>query len=271
MMVSVDATRCTPEEMWDAMRAEEGGEERGMTREDEPTAQEDPPAALPLQPTSRARVPSSVRAKKALYTSLENLALPPSKGAAAMLKENIALESPIANLMLLADPAAPKCVFRPLDLAPDTGHSPLAEREVVANNGSVTCVHFFPSSVTPAVPSPAKSREPEPGSINAQLRRSETRSFDDRMNAPEEQPSFSFLTAQEPPHPLTPAPHMLPNSTALPATTPSSGKKWKDDGTLRLKKVHLPAYTSLSMRATSPGDEETNSVLPFETKMNEIT
>jgi hypothetical protein len=236
VMLSFDASRCALEGMLDSIRAEDAVEGRGMWPEGA-ESQEDSSVPLPLRPTSRTRVPSSVRAKKALGASLDSLALP-CKGSAALLKENIAIESPIANLMLIADPA-PKCLSRPFDLASEPGCFPLAAREVATNNGSVAFPQFVTSpSVIPAASTPAKGREPGPDGITAQLHMSEAVACDERIDASGEQPSFSFLTAQEPPLPLTPAPHALQNS-ALPSTTPSSGKKWKDDGTLRLKKVHL--------------------------------
>jgi len=184
---------------------------------------------LPLRPTGRARLPSPMRAKKALAACLDNLALP-NRGSAALLKENIALESPIANLM-----SDPKCVPRP-DLATENGHTPLAEREVVANNGNFACLQF--------VTSPSVMSTPARGSREAEGRaQSPARNFDERINGSAEQPSFSFLTVQE--SPATP----VPENFALPATTatPSSGKKWKDDGTLRLKKVRTPSGINPSL------------------------
>lgn len=174
----------TLEEMLDSMKGEEDlvyGE----------TEEESSLAPLPLRPTSRARLPSSMRAKKALGACLDNLALPNNR---TVLKENIAFDlSPVANLM--SDPV----------MSRDT---PLAERE---ENGSFHIVS------TP---------------VKAQL---STRSnCDERLyGSTAEQPGFSFLTVQE--SPATP----VPENCSLPAmaSTPSSGKKWKDDGTLRLKKV----------------------------------
>lgn len=241
-MLSFDASRCSLEGMLDSLRGDDTAtvEEREMWGE-ETVSQEDP-VPLPLRPTSRARVPSSVRAKKALGASLDYLA-PPGKGSAALLKENIALESPIANLMLTGEPA-PKCLSRPFDLASENGH-PLAEREVAANTGSVACLSFV-TPVVPAVSTPGMGREPDTGGVTAPLHTSEKLTFDERINASGEQPSFSFLTAQEPPQPLTPAAPMVHNP-ALPGPTPSSGKKWKDDGTLRLKKVRFSAHKPLGI------------------------
>lgn len=250
-MSLLDGSRSTLEEMLDSMRGEEV-EDRDSTSGEE-SSQDDLLQPLPLRPTSRARLPSSMRAKKALGACLDNLAVPGSKGSSALLKENIALESPIANLIVVADPAAAKCLPRQLaDLAPGNGHdqgyTPLAERETVANNGSFASPPFVTS---PSVITPARSREPEGGSLT-QLPNSETRkNFAERINDAADQPSFSFLTVQESPAPHTPAPPVAEN-LALPATTPSSGgKKWKDDGTLRLKKVLKNVYPSCQLKLIS--------------------
>lgn len=216
--MSFDAPRSSLELMLDSMRGEGMEDSIWTASEEESSTVDDLLLPLPLRPTSRARLPSSMRAKKALGASLDNLTVP-SKGSPALLKENIALESPIANLM-----SDPKCVARP-DLASENGHTPLAERDAVVNNGSFSCLQFVTSPS--AVFTPARGgRELEGGD---QL---PTRNFDERSNGSAERLSFSFLTVQE--SPLTPATENL----ALPATTtsPPSVKKWKDDGTLRLKK-----------------------------------
>jgi hypothetical protein len=201
--------RSTLEEMLDSMRTGET-EEKGVLSDE--TREDLPP--LPSRPTSRARLPSTVRAKKALGSCLDNLAVPKTGS-----EENIPLDSPVANLVAPADP----------DLASGNAHTPLAK-----DGASFPSPQLSSSpSVIPDVSTPA---EPSRGAL----------SFEDRINAAgAEQPCFSFLTAQEssaaPPTPQTPAPPQspVPQDPALPVTTPSSaGKKWKDDGTLRLKKVY---------------------------------
>ena len=243
--------RSTLEEMLDLMRTVETEEKKMSGGE---TLEELPP--LPLRPTSRARLPSSVRAKKALGASLDNLALP--KSGSGVLKENIALGSPVANLVVATGPAtvgaeSAVCLARAFDelpvpvalgdLASDNGHTPFAKRENADSTESFASPHLlFSPSVIPNVSSLTE------GGI-AQLHSRGTLSFDDRIKSSSahgfghEQPSFTFLTAQEgaaPPTPQTPAPPTpVPQDPALPVTTPSStSKKWKDDGTLRLKKVY---------------------------------
>lgn len=187
--------------------------------------------SAPSMPTSRARLSSSMRAKKAPGACIDNLAIP-SKGSGMLLKENIALGSPISNLITAVDPAglASRCLSKPFDLASENSHAPLAEREIVANYGSLPNPQFVSSpTIMPTLFTPAKESNAQMGSI-----------FDDRINVSgdnrgfsREQSTFSFLTAQEPPAPQTPG---AENFALHPATTPSSGKKWRDDGTLRLKK-----------------------------------
>lgn len=67
--------------------------------------------SAPSMPTSRARLSSSMRAKKAPGACIDNLAIP-SKGSGMLLKENIALGSPISNLITAVDPAglASRCL-----------------------------------------------------------------------------------------------------------------------------------------------------------------
>ncbi|KAG0563594.1 hypothetical protein KC19_8G043800 [Ceratodon purpureus] len=231
--------RSTLEEMLDSMRTVET-EEKVVSSEE--SHEELPP--LPSRPTSRARLPSSVRAKKALGSCLDNLAVP-SNGSGALLKDGFGLESPVANLVMAADLVTePRvCLSRAFDelsgdLASDNGHTPFANG---GNQGSFATPQLSSSpSVVPDVSTPAEDGI-------SQLHSRGALSFNERINASvaqglgQEQPSFSFLTAQEPPAPptpQTPAPQSpVPQDPALPVTTPSSaGKKWKDDGTLRLKK-----------------------------------
>lgn len=243
--------RSTLEEMLDSMRTVETEEKEVLIDE---THEELLP--LPLRPTSRARLPSSVRAKKALGACLDNLAVQ-ENDSVVLLKENIALESPIANLVVAADPATMSelCLSSAFDevsasgergdLASENGHTPLGTREEATNKESFPSPQFSSSpSVIPDISTPAVDG---PGLMHSRG----ALSFDERIDAAGAQElghgqlSFSFLTPQEapaPPTPQTPAPQTpVPEDPSLPVTTPSSGKKWKDDGTLRLKKVYLSA------------------------------
>lgn len=209
--------RSTLEKMLDFMKT--GDIEESEITSDETYADLPP---LPLRPSSRARLPSSMGAKKALGACLDSIVL--SSNESEAFKENIAVGSPIVNLVAPADPAA----LASKSVTCTNVHTPLAERVGTALNESFASPQLASSpSIIPDVFTPAD-----------QVRSSGTLSFDQRLDAcGAQESSFSFLTAQESSTPETPLPQTpVLENTALPVTTPSSGKKWKDDGTLRLKK-----------------------------------
>ncbi|XP_024403089.1 myosin-3 isoform X2 [Physcomitrium patens] len=210
--------RSTLEEMLDLISTGDT-EEREVSSDD---TQEDL-LPLPSRPTSRARLPSSVRAKKALGVCLDNI-VPSSNGSAALSKEIVFLGSPIANLTVPSDPLS----LAPKSFASENGYTPLAKGEDSANNESFASPNL---AYSPTI-------IPDVLMQSDEVRRSRTLSFGERLNACSTQErSFSFLTAQESSTPHTPLPqNPLVEDTSLPVTTPSAGKKWKDDGILRLKK-----------------------------------
>lgn len=243
--VKSSAARSTLEEMLDSIRT--GDEEQG-----------DMPPALPQRPTSRARLPSSVRARKHLGAAMDSLTLP-SKGPTVLLKENVPVDSPIANLVLPRGPSAvpPETLnklqvsySRPLDNSSTTDSSSRFTQEscrtengndmyTLNNRSELTLQNAGSQSMVPGIANGPEARVCMEGSTEQHSR--DPRDVSEAIGSglatavptlELENSSFSFASQQGP------ALHTPVEETPAPVVTPlTTGKKWKDDGTLRLKKV----------------------------------
>lgn len=205
------------------------------------------PPPLPVRPSSRARLPSSViKARKHLV--LDHATLPTSKSSTVTStpeKNNHMCDSPMANLASSAN--SEMCTPRPYSsqLALDScsgdgsaiGNAQPVSRVMVDEGSSdlVTSPSFIPGACKLA-----EAREGEGGAAVSDCR---DIGYDSQqpvvISAVHEvevgQPTFSFLTSEStlPPH----TPVQQDPVAAVPMTPPTTGRKWKDDGTLRLKKV----------------------------------
>jgi hypothetical protein len=205
------------------------------------------PPPLPVRPSSRARLPSSViKARKHLV--LDHVTPPTSKSSTVTStpeKNSHMCDSPMANLASSAN--SEMCTPRPYSsqLALDScsgdesaiGNVQTVSRVMVDEGSSdlVTSPSFIPGACKLA-----EAREGEGGAAVSDCR---DIGYDSQqpvvISAVQEvevgQPTFSFLTSEStlPPH----TPVQQDPVAAVPMTPPTTGRKWKDDGTLRLKKV----------------------------------
>lgn len=204
------------------------------------------PPPLPVRPSSRARLPSSViKARKHLV--LDHATIPTSKCSTVNStpeKNNHMCDSPIANLVSSAN--SEMCTPRPCSsqLALDScsgddsaiGNVQTVSR-VVMDEGSSDLV-ASPSFI-PGACKLAEAREGEGGAAVSDCRDTGCDPQQPVVTSVQEvevgQPNFSFLTSESTAPPHTPVPQ--DPIAAVPMTPPTTGRKWKDDGTLRLKKV----------------------------------
>lgn len=200
--------RSTLEEMLESIRT-------GVDMQEKENSGDDfRPPPLPVRPTSRARLPSSVRARKHPGAVTNTLATPTKVPTAGLLGKLCVtdVDSSIGKVGLPADDChahySAQCVMgsevstrNPFDMLVAVESS----RDPAYENGHV----IMPSEDGVIMPSGGAHES----NISSQ-----------------EQSSFSFSMPQH-----IPALDTAVQQNPIPVAT--SGKKWKDDGTLRLKKV----------------------------------
>ena len=197
--------RSTLEEMLESIRTGVDMQEKENLGYDK---QDVRPPPLPVRPTSRARLPSSVRARKHPGAVTNALATPTKVPTAGSLGKfcvaDVDVDSPIGKAGLPADDC----------------HAHYSAKCVIASEVSTRS----PFDMLVAVES---SRDPayENGHVIMP-----SGGADESNISSQEQSSFSFSMPE----------HIPVLDTAIqqnPIPVVTSGKKWKDDGTLRLKKV----------------------------------
>ncbi|XP_024384280.1 myosin-1 isoform X2 [Physcomitrium patens] len=238
--------RSTLEEMLDLFRTNDTQEE-GTSKDN---GEEARPPPLPARPTSRARLPSSVRARKQQVIAAVKLA-PASKIPVDVAKENLATDS------LDADKALPfviDCLNRDDDQVP----KPESFRERISDHLSATKAHadqapqnghtVVESTLnTPNCTNKSDLEESKaPWTCPAVVSVGRPGGSEEEAELDSRNLSFDFggmpngsLADEETELGRTDLSALVPEQPALPPHSPSSpapSRKWKDDGVLRLKK-----------------------------------
>lgn len=244
----MSATKCpvrsTLEEMLDSIKMV-NDEDRDVGCDNK---QKDLPPALPQRPISRARLPSTVRARKALSATLENIVVRGNETGevtsrtADVTKERLVVHAP--SLYKDETTASVKSFnnseewqqMEVLDASSAVArtHRPLVEEDD----------HVYVASPTfiSAVARSTERREAEGveygrngthGDAVETMVKMHRSSSADVLTQCSDKSSFSFQTSQDPPAPVI---------------SPSTGhKKWKDDGTPCLRKVCRISNSSASV------------------------
>lgn len=240
--------RSTLEEMLDLFRTNDTQEE-GTSKDN---GEEARPPPLPARPTSRARLPSSVRARKQQVIAAVKLA-PASKIPVDVAKENLATDSLDADKAL---PFAIDCLNRDDDQVP----KPESFRERISDHLSATKAHadqapqnghtVVESTLnTPNCTNKSDLEESKaPWTCPAVVSVGRPGGSEEEAELDSRNLSFDFggmpngsLADEETELGRTDLSALVPEQPALPPHSPSSpapSRKWKDDGVLRLKKVH---------------------------------
>lgn len=256
--------RSTLEEMLDLFRTNDTEKESSGDR-----GEETMPPPLPVRPTSRARLPSSVRVKKQQNVGVVMVA-PTSKSSVNVIKEDSAVDRLVANVEAPVDRFALKTdgdrVSTPVDLLPSpSGRFPALSvtGDQTPRNGHMVLETrlSLPSSTYES-----KLEQSEPPLIGpgvVLIERSDVDSgnwFDDSSEKAngsvaheEDEPVQSGLFVLRPQQlPFVQIPTLQTLPLTPPATPPPElssplpgNKKWKDDGVLRLRKVQVLAQAFL--------------------------
>lgn len=258
--------RSTLEEMLDLFRTNDMQDVESANAVGEETIR---PPPLPVRPTSRARLPSSVRSKKAQNAAA--LKVPPPSGLSVnVIKEEPTVDSPVAKIESPTD-----CVA--LEGANDQVSTPEGLRVKPAES--------IPALTMPSTPSESKLDQIKSpligpgvnsidrpngvkGGLDSGIKRGSKLDFGNSLGDPGKTPNgsvandvagsvrrgLSVITPDQPAFqqmanlqtpPLTPP--LTPPPTPPPELlSPVPDKKWKDDGVLRLRKVYATVQASLS-------------------------
>ncbi len=242
----MSATKCsvrsTLEEMLDSIKMV-NDEDRDVSFDDK---QKDLPPALPQRPISRARLPSTVRARKALSATLENIVVRGNETGevtsrtADITEERLVVHAP--SLYKDETTASVKSFnnseeWQQMEVS-DTStavartHRPLVENMSTFRSEEDGHVYVGSPTFISAVARSTEMREAEGveygrngthGDAVETMVKIQRSSSADVLTQCSDKSSFSFQTSQDPPAPVI---------------SPSTGhKKWKDDGTPCLRKV----------------------------------
>jgi hypothetical protein len=241
----MSATKCpvrsTLEEMLDSIKMV-NDEDRDVSCDNK---QKDLPPALPQRPISRARLPSTVRARKALSPTLENIVVRGNETGevtsrtADITKERLVVHAP--SLYKDETTASVKSFnnseeWQQMEVLDSSSavartHRPLVESMSSFRSEEDDHVYVASPTFISAVARSTERREAEGveygrngthGDAVETMVKMHRSSSADVLTQCSDKSSFSFQTSQDPPAPVI---------------SPSTGhKKWKDDGTPCLRK-----------------------------------
>ncbi|KAG0602597.1 hypothetical protein M758_10G025900 [Ceratodon purpureus] len=251
--------RSTLEEMLDLFRTSDAQQEKGAGEE---RGEESRPPPLPVRPTSRARLPSSVRAKKQQNGGVVKV-VPGSKGLVNGVKEGSAVDRPVGSVKAPGDRegvgrdddqglrAGGEGRIPALggsgDQAPRNGQVDFEKHLTVPSGVNESKLgEIKPSLIGSGVGSIERPRGGEGGSeLDSGNSSKKANGSVDHEVAGDMRPGLSIVRPEQlafiqipnsPTPPLTPP--LTPTSTPPPelGSPMPPGKKWKDDGVLRLRK-----------------------------------
>ncbi len=256
----MSATKCpvrsTLEEMLDSIKMV-NDEDRDVSFDNK---QKDLPPALPQRPISRARLPSTVRARKALSVTLENIVVRGNETGegttrtADITKERLVVHAP--SLYKDETTASVKSFnnseeWQQMEVSDASTAVARIQRPLVESMSTFRSEedgHVYVGSPTfiSAVARSTEMREAEGveygrngahGDAVETMVKIQRSSSADILTQCSDKSSFSFQTSQDPPAPVI---------------SPSTGhKKWKDDGTPCLRKVCCISSSSAPWKPAS--------------------